>query len=44
MFFVDGPRKILGHLLTPKPTPGEFIWWMSQEDELDRRLSASYGL
>jgi len=40
-FFVDGPRKIFAYLLTLKPTPDELVWWMSQEDELDRRLKGT---
>ena len=41
-FFVEGPRKIFAHLLTLKPTPEELVWWMSHEDQLDRR-SARHG-
>jgi type IV secretory pathway TraG/TraD family ATPase VirD4 len=37
-FFVEGPRKIFGHLLTLKPTPEQLVWWMSHEEELDRLL------
>ena len=40
-FFVDGPRKIFAYLLTLKPTPDELVWWMSHEDELDRRLEGT---
>jgi len=40
-FFVDGPRKIFAYLLTLKPTPDELVWWMSHEDELDRRLKGT---
>jgi hypothetical protein len=37
-FFAEGPRKIFAYLLTLKPTPDELVWWMSHEDELDRRV------
>jgi hypothetical protein len=40
-FFVEGPRKIFAHLLTLKPNPEELVWWMSHEDELDRRLKGT---
>ena len=40
-FFVNGPRKIFAYLLTLKPTPDELVWWMSHEDELDRRLKGT---
>ena len=40
-FFVDGPRKIFAYLLTLKPSPDELVWWMSHEDELDRRLKGT---
>jgi hypothetical protein len=40
-FFVEGPRKIFAHLLTLRPTPEELIWWLSQEDELDRKLKGT---
>jgi hypothetical protein len=40
-FFVDGPRKIFAYLLTLKPSPEELVWWMSHEDELDRRLKGT---
>ena len=40
-FFVEGPRKIFAYLLTLKPTPEELVWWMSREDELDRRLKGT---
>ena len=40
-FFVEGPRKIFAYLLTLKPAPEELVWWMSHEDELDRRLQGT---
>src|SRR5271166_178133 len=40
-FFVEGPRKIFAYLLTLKPTPEELVWWMSHEDELDKRLEGT---
>ena len=40
-FFVEGPRKIFAYLLTLKPTPEELVWWMSHEDQLDRKLEGT---
>jgi hypothetical protein len=40
-FYVDGPRKIFAYLLTLKPSPDELVWWMSHEEELDRRLKGT---
>lgn len=40
-FFVEGPRKIFAYLLTLKPSPEELVWWMSHEEELDRRLKGT---
>ncbi len=40
-FFVEGPRKIFAYLLTLKPTPDELVWWMSHEDELDKRVKGT---
>ena len=40
-FFVEGPRKIFAYLLTLKPTPEELVWWMSSEDELDKRVQGT---
>ena len=40
-FFIEGPRKIFAYLLTLKPTPEELVWWMSREDELDKRVQGT---
>ncbi len=40
-FFVEAPRKIFAHLLTLRPTPEELVWWLSHEQELDRRLKGT---
>ncbi|MGC2112262.1 MAG: type IV secretion system DNA-binding domain-containing protein [Candidatus Korobacteraceae bacterium] len=40
-FFVEGPRKIFAYLLTLRPTPEELVWWMSHEDQLDRKLEGT---
>ena len=40
-FFVEGPRKVFAHLLTLKPSPDELVWWLSHEQELDRRLKGT---
>ena len=40
-FFVEGPRKIFAYLLTLRPTPEELVWWMSHDEELDRKLKGT---
>jgi type IV secretory pathway TraG/TraD family ATPase VirD4 len=40
-FFVEGPRKVFAYLLTLKPSPEELVWWLSHEQELDRRLKGT---
>lgn len=40
-FFVEGPRKVFAYLLTLKPAPDELVWWLSHEQELDRRLKGT---
>src|SRR5947209_17988263 len=40
-FFVEGPRKVFAHLLTLKPSPEELVWWLSHEQELDRKLKGT---
>jgi hypothetical protein len=37
-FFVEAPQKIFAHLLTFLPTPAELVEWMSNEDEIDKRV------
>ena len=36
-FFVDAPRKIFAHLLTFLPEPADLVYWMSHEEEIDKR-------
>jgi hypothetical protein len=40
-FFTDTPQKIFAHLLKYKPSPEELVAWMSDEDEIDRRLEGT---
>jgi hypothetical protein len=40
-FFTDTPQKIFAHLLKYKPSPEELVAWMSDEDEIDRRLKGT---
>jgi type IV secretory pathway TraG/TraD family ATPase VirD4 len=37
-FFVEAPQKIFAHLLSYLPTPEDLIKWMSDPDEIDRRV------
>jgi hypothetical protein len=37
-FFTRGPREVFAHLLTFNPTPAELAWWMSHDEEIDRRV------
>jgi hypothetical protein len=37
-FFVEAPQKIFAHLLSYLPTPEELVRWMSDPDEIDRRV------
>ncbi len=40
-FFVEAPRKIFAHLLNLKPTPQELTYWMSNADEIDKRVEGT---
>jgi hypothetical protein len=40
-FFVEGARKVFAHLLSLRPTPHELVAWLSDEDEIDRRLKGT---
>src|SRR5208283_3474750 len=40
-FFVEAPQKIFAHLLTFLPTPEELVRWMSDPDEIDRRVKGT---
>src|SRR6201988_4628227 len=37
-FFVEGPQKIFAHLLSFLPTPEELVQWMSDPEEIDKRV------
>jgi len=37
-FFVETPQKIFAHLLTYGPSPQDLVDWMSNADEIDRRV------
>jgi type IV secretory pathway TraG/TraD family ATPase VirD4 len=37
-FFVETPQKIFAHLLTFGPSPQDLVSWMSNADEIDRRV------
>jgi hypothetical protein len=40
-FFVEAPRKIFAHLLNLKPSPQELTAWMSNAEEIDRRVKGT---
>ncbi len=40
-FFVEAPRKIFAHLLNLKPTPQELTYWMSNAEEIDKRVAGT---
>ncbi len=40
-FFVETPQKIFAHLLTFGPSPQELVAWMSNPDEIDRRVQGT---
>ena len=40
-FFTDTPQKIFAHLLKYKPSPEELVAWMSDEEEIQRRLEGT---
>lgn len=37
-FFIESPQKIFAHLLLELPTPQQLIEWMSNPEEIDRRV------
>jgi type IV secretory pathway TraG/TraD family ATPase VirD4 len=37
-FFIESPQKIFAFLMAYGPTPDELVEWMSNPDEIDRRL------
>jgi hypothetical protein len=40
-FFVEAPRKIFAHLLNLKPTPEQLTSWLSNPEEIDRRVKGT---
>ncbi|SEC89352.1 type IV secretion system DNA-binding domain-containing protein [Terriglobus roseus] len=40
-FFTETPQKIFAHLLKYRPSPEELVDWMSNEEEIDRRLKGT---
>lgn len=37
-FFIETPQKIFAHLLTYGPSPADLVQWMSDAEEIDRRV------
>ena len=37
-FFIESPQKIFAFLMAYGPTPDELVEWMSNPEEIDRRL------
>ena len=40
-FFIESPQKIFAFLMAYEPTPDELVQWMSNPDEIDRRLKGT---
>lgn len=40
-FFIESPQKIFAFLMAYGPTPDELIQWMSNPEEIDRRLKGT---
>ena len=40
-FFTQTPQKIFAHLLKYRPSPQDLVHWMSNEDEIDRRVEGT---
>ncbi len=40
-FFIESPQKIFAFLMAYSPTPDELVQWMSNPDEIDRRLKGT---
>lgn len=40
-FFIESPQKIFAFLMAYGPTPDELVRWMSNPDEIDRRLKGT---
>ena len=37
-FFTDTPQKVFAHLMKYRPSPQELVEWMSNEEEIDKRV------
>jgi hypothetical protein len=37
-FFIETPQKVFAHLLTYGPSPQDLVNWMSNDEEIDRRV------
>ena len=40
-FFTETPQKIFAHLLKYRPSPQELVHWMSNDEEIDRRVEGT---
>jgi len=40
-FFIESPQKIFAYLMAYGPTPEELVKWMSDPEEIDRRLKGT---
>jgi len=40
-FFTDTPQKVFAHLMKYRPSPQELVDWMSNEEEIDARVSGT---
>jgi type IV secretory pathway TraG/TraD family ATPase VirD4 len=40
-FFIESPQKIFAFLMAYGPTPDELVQWMSNPEEIDRRLNGT---
>jgi hypothetical protein len=40
-FFIESPQKIFAFLMAYRPTPDQLVQWMSNTDEIDRRLKGT---
>ncbi len=40
-FFIESPQKIFAFLMAYGPTPEELVEWMSNPEEIDRRLKGT---
>jgi type IV secretory pathway TraG/TraD family ATPase VirD4 len=40
-FFIESPQKIFAFLMAYGPTPDQLVQWMSNPDEIDRRLKGT---